>query len=162
MCHHFVWWVRKFFLVPFFQILLVWILCFLLTPTFHRHILLLIFVSTLMISGQECKVEASLNGTLQSPATSSLLWVLSFRYGITVSFLFANTLKFWFFLTTRDQVTHPYKIYWCLRYHKMIVWVDIGRRIQLSGIYTIRLEIQTTFSLRVQQNAQFYCYVFQS
>jgi hypothetical protein len=42
MCHHFLWWVRKFFLVPFFQILLVWILFFLLTPTFHRHTLLLV------------------------------------------------------------------------------------------------------------------------
>jgi len=42
MCHRFLWWVRRFFLVPSFQIPLIWILCFLLVPTFHRHMLPLV------------------------------------------------------------------------------------------------------------------------
>ena len=42
MCHHFLWWVRRFFLVPSFRIPLIWFLYFLLSTTFHRCLLPLV------------------------------------------------------------------------------------------------------------------------
>ena len=82
MCHHLLWWVRRFFSVPSFRIPLIWFLYFLLTPPAHCTSKFTNQIFTDCFKNR--KIYVSLNGCDVTPRSFSRFGCQEISVSITV------------------------------------------------------------------------------